>query len=227
MSTFIVCTTKPWNVEAFGCRTATLQGRWVLIDKPAQLSAAYVAELAPRYVFFPHWSWRVSSEIVEGFECVCFHMTDVPYGRGGSPLQNLIVRGHRSTVLTALRMTADFDAGPVYLKRPFSLDGRAVDIFERVAALSYDMISEIVMKEPRPSVQQGDVVTFPRRAPEQSVLPQAGTPNSVYDFIRMLDAPTYPAAFIEWGEWRIEFDHANLQGDCVRASATIRRRVNK
>ncbi len=26
------------------------------------------------------------------FECVCFHMTDVPYGRGGSPLQNLIIR---------------------------------------------------------------------------------------------------------------------------------------
>jgi len=37
-------------------------------------------------------------------------MTDVPYGRGGSPLQNLIVRGHTETKLTALRCVRDLDA---------------------------------------------------------------------------------------------------------------------
>ncbi len=44
---------------------------------------------------------------IRGFEKV--HMTDVPYGRGGSPLQNLIARGHTSTKLTAMRMTAEVD----------------------------------------------------------------------------------------------------------------------
>jgi methionyl-tRNA formyltransferase len=225
VSTFVVCATKSWNVDAFGRYAPMLPGRWVLIGEPAQLIAARLAELAPRYIFFPHWSWRVPSEIVDRFECVCFHMTDVPYGRGGSPLQNLILRGHQSTMLTALRMTAELDAGPVYLKRPLSLAGRAEEIFESAAALTCAMISEIVTKEPHPVAQHGEAVSFPRRAPEQSVLPREGTPTSLYDFIRMLDAPTYPAAFIEWGDWRIEFDHANLEGDDVRACATIRRRI--
>jgi methionyl-tRNA formyltransferase len=225
VNTFIVCTTKPWNVDAFARRTPALPGHWQLFEDPAQLNAAALAALAPRYVFFPHWSWRVPEEIVEQFECICFHMTDVPFGRGGSPLQNLIVRGHRSTKLTALRMTAELDAGPVYLKRPLALEGRAEDIFKCAAELIYDMISEIVADEPRPVPQTGDAVTFPRRTPAQSVLPQGGRPSSLYDFIRMLDAPTYPAAFIEWGEWRIEFDHADLAGDGIRTTATIRRKV--
>lgn len=32
-----------------------------------------------------------------------FHMTNFPYGRGGSPLQNLMKRGHHTTTITALR----------------------------------------------------------------------------------------------------------------------------
>ncbi len=56
-------------------------------------------------------------------------MTDLPYGRGGSPLQNLIQRGHTSTMLTALRCGAGLDTGDVYLKQPLSLHGSAEEIF--------------------------------------------------------------------------------------------------
>lgn len=59
--------------------------------------------LLPKFIFFPHWSWLIPEDIHTRFECVVFHMTDLPYGRGGSPLQNLIVRGHKETKLTALR----------------------------------------------------------------------------------------------------------------------------
>jgi len=37
--------------------------------------------------------WIILKEIFENYEIILFHMTDLPYGRGGSPLQNLIVRG--------------------------------------------------------------------------------------------------------------------------------------
>ena len=50
-------------------------------------------KITPRYIFFLHWDWRVPHVIWQQHECVCFHMTDVPYGRGGSPLQNLILEG--------------------------------------------------------------------------------------------------------------------------------------
>ena len=101
------------------------------------------------------------ADIVERFECVCFHITDVPYGRGGSPLQNLILRGHKSTMLTALRMVEELDAGPVYLKRPMALDGRAEEIFERAADTVYDLIADIVTREPNPTPQFGRAGRIP------------------------------------------------------------------
>src|SRR5215467_8729334 len=112
---YVVATIKPWNVAAFHRRCPELPGRWELIGARDDLSLESLRALRPRYIFFPHWSWQVPRPILEEFFCVCFHETDVPYGRGGSPLQNLIVRGHKSTVLTALRMVDEVDAGPVFM----------------------------------------------------------------------------------------------------------------
>jgi methionyl-tRNA formyltransferase len=220
---YVVCTVKPWNIAAFKRRSPGLPGEWHLIDAPDQLTVAALERIAPRYVFFPHWSWRVVAEITTRFECVCFHMADVPYGRGGSPLQNLIVRGRKSTMLTALRMVNDLDAGPIYLKRSLSLEGRAAAIYERAGDLVYDIIKEIIASEPMPVTQQGKITMFSRRTPDQSILPQSGSTEALYDFIRMLDAPTYPKAFIDWGQWRLEFDHARMSSDGIEAHVAIRK----
>ena len=45
-----------------------------------------------------------------------FIWTDLPYGRGGTPLQNLILRGHQNTKLSAFKLVDEMDAGPIYLK---------------------------------------------------------------------------------------------------------------
>jgi len=225
---YAVCAVKPWNAEAFLRRTPELAGNWHMIDDPERLTVDALTPLSPRYLFFPHWSWRVPSEILSRYECVCFHMTDVPYGRGGSPLQNLIVRGRVTTTLSALRMVEELDAGPVYLKRPLSLEGRAEEIFTRAADLIYDLIAEIIAKEPVPIPQAGEPVVFPRRTPEESRLPQQAGATALYDFIRMLDAPTYPKAFLEWGDWRLEFDHARLvKPDALEARVTLRKQASR
>ena len=223
---YVVATVKPWNVDAFQRRTPKLMGLWCLIDKAGQLTLARVASLSPRYVFFPHWSWRVPNEILSKYECICFHMTDVPYGRGGSPLQNLIMRGHKSTMLTALRMIDEFDAGPVYLKRPLSLEGNAEDIFTRAADATYDLIAEIITNNPVPVPQVGAPVMFRRRTAKESQLPFEGTMSNLYDFIRMLDAPTYPKAFVTWGKLKFEFDQARLvDSNILEARIRIRQQT--
>ncbi len=48
------------------------------------------------------------------FNCVVFHMTDLPFGRGGSPLQNLISRGIYKTKISAIKVVKEIDAGPIY-----------------------------------------------------------------------------------------------------------------
>ena len=73
-----------------------------------------------------------------------FHETNVPYGRGGSPIQNLIIENHKKTVITALQMVDKLDAGPIYLKYPLSLNGNAQQIYERTAKIIFNMIKVII-----------------------------------------------------------------------------------
>ncbi|MGH9512485.1 MAG: hypothetical protein ACRD2U_10160 [Terriglobales bacterium] len=218
---YLVLGCKPWNRRVFDEELSRLPGRWVYIGSPQEVSCDIVRETSPRYLFFLHWSWQVPPDIVQNFECVCFHMTDVPYGRGGSPLQNLVLRGHRETKLTALRMSMQFDAGPVYLKEPLSLEGSAEEIYLRACRLSASMIGRIVREEMKPTPQQGQVVDFKRRRPEESIISNPASLRELYDFIRMLDADGYPHAFLECAGLRFEFTGAELREDRIHADVKI------
>ena len=74
-----------------------------------------------------------------------------------------------------------------------------------------------------PVRQEGDLVWFERRSPSQSELPDAKDINKLYDFIRMLDAPTYPAAYVDYRGWRLSFSDASLTKSHLEARVTIRK----
>ena len=208
--TYLVVGCKPWNRRVFDDELSGFTGKWHYIGSPEEFSVERIRELSPRYIFFLHWSWKVPKEVVDTYECVCFHMTDLPYGRGGSPLQNLILRGHAETKLTALRMVEDLDAGPVYMKEPLSLKGSAEAIYEAATRLSVEMIKRFVGAEPVAMPQEGEVVTFKRRKPEESRIAGLSTIRELHDFIRMLDAEGYPRAFVEHDNFRFEFSRSSL-----------------
>jgi methionyl-tRNA formyltransferase len=220
-NTYLVLGCKPWNRRLFEQCLQQLPGRWHYLDSPAECLLSLAREISPRYIFFLHWSWKVPDEIVNGFECVCFHMTDVPFGRGGSPLQNLIVRGHRETKLTALQMTRKFDAGPVYLKEPLSLEGGAEEIYLRAGRLSAKMIQRIVWEEMTPVAQQGKAVNFKRRKPEDSRVGSPASLEELYNFIRMLDADGYPRAFLQHAGFRFELSRPALYDGRIVADVKI------
>ena len=219
---YILAVSKPWVLQAFEAARHRLPGEWSIVRNHADLEAA-AASHSPRYIFFPHWSELVPREITENFECVCFHMTDLPFGRGGSPLQNLIAAGHSETMLTALRMTDTLDAGPIYAKRPLSLAGSASEIFSRAAPIVCELIQMIVETEPQPTAQSGTPTHFRRRRPDDSRLPADVEVARLYDHIRMLDAPGYPKAFVRDGPWRVEFDQARLGENGLEARAVFSR----
>lgn len=220
-STYLVVGNRPWNHRVFDDVVSRYPGQWHFVGSFEQLTLEAVQALNPRFIFFLHWSRKVPDEIVDNYECVCFHMTDVPYGRGGSPLQNLIARGHSTTKLTALRMTRDFDAGPVYLKDDLCLEGSAEEIYLRATYLSSQMIERIIHEQPQPVHQTGEVVVFRRRKPHESEIPQAVTLEALYDFIRMLDADGYPRAFMNYKGFRCEFSRAALREGRIVADVMI------
>ena len=222
-SKYLVVGAKSWNRRIYGKYLAQMAGEWAFISNKDEMSIEIIERFSPRYIFFLHWPWIVPEEITNNFECVCFHMTDVPYGRGGSPLQNMIVRGHRSTKLTALRMMPELDAGPVYLKKDLSLEGGAEEIYMRAAHLSFEMMMQIVAKGIQPVAQTGKPTFFKRRKPLESRIPNLKDLGPLHDFIRMLDAEGYPKAFLEYEGFRFEFSRACLYNERIHADVTITR----
>ena len=103
MKNVIILSEKPWNqhlVKSLKKKNGKIN--WILIDKQLDFNIKNLDFINPFKIFIPHWSYLISKEIYEKFECIVFHMTDLPFGRGGSPLQNLISRGIYSTKISAL-----------------------------------------------------------------------------------------------------------------------------
>ena len=219
---YVVASGRPWNRTLAARLQARTGFRFEQISEPENLTGVRLAALNPRFVFVPHWSHRIAPDVYDRYECVLFHMTDVPFGRGGSPLQNLVVRGHATTVVSALRCGAELDAGSVYLRKPLCLHGSAEEIFVRADAIIEDMVVEILEREPVPALQVGEPTVFRRRTRADGALSGKMTLEQVYDHIRMLDAEGYPPAFVEVGRLRFEFTRVGRRADRLEACVTIR-----
>jgi len=223
----VICTIKSWNIaNAYKLRKRNVS--IFILTAKKELTLAKIKKINPEYIFFPHWSWLIPEEIYKKFKCVIFHMTDVPFGRGGTPLQNLIERGVRYTKISAIKAIGELDAGPVYLKRNLTLTGSAEKIYRRASHIVFsNMIPLIIDKNLVPVPQKGRVVMFKRRHPRNSRLPKrVKALDGIYDFIRMLDAEGYPKAFIDYGDIHIEFSSAYRSDGMVIAKACIRKKKN-
>jgi len=220
---YLVVTIKQWNLEVYEKHISKLEGSWSLITDKENLTLENIKKINPKYIFFPHWSWIVPKEITDSYDCVCIHMTDLPYGRGGSPLQNLIIKGHKVTKITALKMTQELDTGDIYHKVSLDLLGSAQEIFIEAANKAYELIKFIVENNPAPQPQEGEVVNFNRRKPSQSEIPKDITFDNIYDYVRMLDADTYPAAYIDFGGFRLLFKKAKLDNGKLTMEVDVKK----
>jgi len=221
MKKYVIACNRPWCKDLKNRLSQEIEGEFYFVGDKSELTVELLDKIEPQYVFFPHWSYIIPENIFSQFECIIFHMTDVPYGRGGSPLQNLIVRGHKDTMLTALRCVKELDAGPVYLKEPLSLLGSAEEIYLRASDLIEQMIIRILKEKPKPFEQNGEVVEFKRRKPSQGDWSNVESLEQVYDLIRMLDAEGYPHAFVRIGDYKLEFTRASRRTDSIIADVKI------
>jgi len=226
----LVVTIKSWNIHNFNkLKNTDKKNNWYLITDERKLTDQKIKKINPRYIFFIHWSWIIPKEIYEKFECITFHMTDLPFGRGGSPLQNLISRGIYQTKISAIKVNKKIDGGDIYYKEPINISqGSAEEIFKKTSNVVYDkMIPYILENRPVPKKQRGKPVVFKRRSPDQSNISRLGTLRQVYDYIRMLDAEGYPRAFIETEKMNIEFFDAKIEKEKIIANCVIKLRGNK
>lgn len=178
----------------------------------------------PRIIFFIHWSKIIKKNLFKNFLCIQFHSSNLPNGKGGSPIQNQIQRKIKKTKITAFKITDKIDSGPICMKSNLKLDDNAFEIYKRMEKVSINMIKKIVkMKKISFKKQIGKAIFFKRRTPKESNLKlnNFSSINEFYDFIRMLDAPKYPKANLKLKKFNIEFFGAKIKNKSIFTSARI------
>ena len=220
---YIILSEKKWHKSLFNnLKKLLFNDSWLLIDDKNDFNSSNIKVLNPSKIFIPHWSYVIPSEIFENYDCIVFHMTDLPFGRGGSPLQNLILKGYKTTKISAIKVDDGLDTGDIYLKRTLNLEGNATQIFEKSSFIIEEMIREIIEKNISPYPQAGEITKFKRRKPDESNLVDLSDLEKVYDHIRMLDCDGYPYAFIETPNIKFEFTNANFDTYNQIISANVR-----
>ena len=87
MRSIVIACVKSWNINYTKIfKEKNSQYKVDIITNPQNLKLKRLENINPEYIFFPYWSWKITPEIYEKYQCIGFHITDLPYGRGGSPL---------------------------------------------------------------------------------------------------------------------------------------------
>lgn len=164
------------------------------------------------YIFFPHYSRIIPKDVYENFTCVGFHVGNLPQDRGGSPIQNKIIRGEYRTFVNSFLISSSIDGGPIFEVREVDLEiGDIVEILQDVADKVAQMIVSILLNKPKPIMQPDFPLRFARLNREDSLVDLGSLSlKKLYDRIRMVDGLDYPRAFSIIGDKTVEFSEARL-----------------
>ncbi len=218
---YLFCAYRDWAIKLYK-KLEEEYPEMILLSSPKKLSINYVKKIHPEIIFFPDWSWIVPNEIISNYTCVCFHESNLPKFRGGSPIQNQIIRGIQKTKTTAFLMNKGIDEGDILLQKELSLKGSLNEIFERMIANDFQMTKKIIQGKFKPKKQSGIPSKFKRRQPTDSELKNLNhSKKYLYNFIRMLEDP-YPNAFIKIGKHKIIFKQAFYNGKKLSIEGEIK-----
>ena len=212
MSKYIIASTQNWFMDV-DQNSYYKSDDFLIVKTNEDLQKILLKNSKPEYIFFIHWNSIVSKEIFNNFECIVFHIAPLPYGRGGSPIQNLILEGFKEAPLNALKMSEELDGGPIYASETISLSGSINDILKRAAITVKKFIKLIIEEDLHPKTQVGEPFYFKRLTKSDNEIKDKDNLDVIYDKIRMVDGLDYPRAFINLGEHLIEFTEAKFDKD--------------
>lgn len=159
-----------------------------------------IAAFNPDLLLFYGWSKIIPDNLVAKYNCLMLHPSPLPKYRGGSPLQNQIIRGETKSAVTIFLMDEGIDNGPIAKQKELDLSGTLNDIFERISVTGLQLTLEIVREGLSVHEQDEEQAThFNRRKPHESEISIDELSNQsslyLYNKIRMLQDP-YPNPFI-------------------------------
>jgi len=181
-------------------------------DIRVDISEAKKENARIRIVYF-HWSEYITSEFFDNHECITIHTSNLPHGRGGTPIQNQILDGITQTRVNALKTVKGVDRGPIYSSKEISLQGNLSDIWMSISDATVILIQRILAHDIIPieqsSIELMEFEPYKRLSGAPNPL-DSNTLEEVYDKVRMVDAPGYPNAQIIIDGFVLDFTNARF-----------------
>jgi methionyl-tRNA formyltransferase len=128
---------------------------------------------------------------------LCVHESNLPSGKGFSPLTWQIIEGLSDIPINLFYATNEGDAGPVVYRENMSFEGHELidEIREIQGLMTVDLCTRF-FSEPAPPLgieQEGTASYYRRRTPADSELDPQKTLAELFDQLRIVDKIRYPA----------------------------------
>jgi methionyl-tRNA formyltransferase len=200
----IACIThRKWAIDIYEKIVKTYKGKhdFLVLKNKDDFSSEKLKKFNPDLILWYGWSWIVEKDFVRNYESIMLHPSPLPKYRGGSPIQNQIINGEKSSAVTLFKMNEGIDKGDIYQQLSMSLEGTLEEIFNRMIVLGYSATCNIIDNNYK-SYSQDDSKSsfFNRRTENQSEITLDELKNKpaeyLYNKIRMLADP-YPNSFIK------------------------------
>ncbi|MDC3122635.1 formyltransferase family protein [Alphaproteobacteria bacterium] len=160
-----------------------------------------IDDINPSKVFVLHWGKLISKDLLDQTTFIGFHSSDLPSFRGGSPLQNQIIRGYEKTVITCFFLNKKIDDGKYIIKKKLNLKGSLNDIFKDIEIITFNIISNLASKKKISNKKlnknkiRGSI--YSRLTKSDLNLNKYEDIEKIYNVIRMVDHPEYDNAYVQ------------------------------
>lgn len=127
------------------------------------------------------------------------HESDLPKGRGFSPIQWQVLEGNNNITVCLLEVTNKVDGGAIYDKIILKLNG--LELYDELRAKQADATFKVIMRflNSYPNnfaiPQSGDPSFYPRRYPSDSKLDIEKTISEQFNLLRICNNKKWPAFF--------------------------------
>lgn len=148
------------------------------------------------YLFLISCSKKLSKEEINKHKLVCvLHESDVPYGRGWSPLAWQVLEGKKEIIISAIKCAEEIDSGDVIGQRPLILDDSELsdELHKKSSEVKQSLILEII-KGFKSRPQFGESSYYRKRTPKDSELDVDKTIKNQFNLLRICDS-RFPAFF--------------------------------
>jgi len=178
----------------------------LLFNSKKSYNERAIREYDPEFILFYGWSWIINPKLIEDFKCIMLHPSPLPKYRGGSPIQNQIIRGEVDSAVTLFFMDSGIDTGDIVAQKFLSLEGNLSEIFTRMTNIGRELTIDVLEgRYERRKQDDNQSSYYSRRKPQDSeiTIDEILTKDGEYlqNKIRMLQSP-YPNSFIRTADGR-------------------------